>query len=156
MKEFLSRRGISFVEKNVAIDPAAAQEMIRVSGQRGVPVTRIDDQVVVGYDQRRLVALLGRQQGRRPTLGVSIADAARIAEKRGDGPTVGAYVGRVKPGSVAEGAGLRKDDVITELAGRPIHTAADVHAVLAEQHAGDRIGLTIERKGRQMRLWIKL
>lgn len=156
MKEFLSRRGISFAEKDVAVDPAAAQEMIRLSGQRGVPVTVIDDQVIVGYDQRRLSTLLDQDQMRKPTLGISIADAARIAQKRGSGPTSGAYVGRVKPGSAAEHAGLRKDDVITELGGRPIRTAADVHAVLARHHPGDRIGLTLERNGREMRLVIKI
>lgn len=155
-KEFLSRRGIKFIEKNVAADPLAAQEMIRLSGQRGVPVTIIDDQVVVGFDQRRLAMLLGEGKAHKPTLGVSIADAARIAEKRGSGPTVGAYVGRVKPSSSAEKASLRPGDVITELGGRPIHTAADVHAVMAHHHAGDRLGLTFERSGREMRLVIRV
>lgn len=156
MKEFLSRRGIQFAEKNVAGDPIAAQEMIRASGQRGVPVTVIDEQVVVGYDQRRLATLLDQDRARKPTLGVSIADAAHIAGKRGSGPTVGAYVGQVKAASPAERAGLRQGDVITELGGRAIRTAADVHAALADRHPGDRLGLTFERDGREMRIVIKI
>jgi glutaredoxin 3 len=155
-KEFLSRRGIEFTEKNVAADPLAAQEMIRLSGQRGVPVTAIDGQVVVGFDRRRLTTLLDQDKARKPALGVSIADAARIAEKRGSGPTSGAYVGRVKSGSPAEKAGLRRDDVITELGGRPIHTAADVHTVMASYHPGDRLGLTFDRNGREMRVMVKI
>jgi len=156
VKEFLSRRGISFAEKDVSLDPAAAQEMIRLSGQRGVPVTVVDDQVIVGYDQRRLSTLLDQDQMHKPILGVSIADAAPIAQTRGSGPTSGAYVGRVKAGSAAEHAGLRKGDVIVELGGLPIRAAADVHAVLARHHIGDRIGLTLERNGREMRLVVKI
>jgi len=130
--------------------------MIRLSGQRGVPVTAIDDQVVVGFDRRRLTTLLDQDKARKPTLGVSIADAARIAEERGSRPTSGAYVGRVKSGSPAEKAGLRRDDVITELGGRPIRTAADVHAVMASHHPGDRLGLTFDRDGREMRVMVKI
>ncbi len=154
MKEYLSRRGVQFTEKNVAADPLAAQEMIQLTGQQGVPVTVIDGQAVLGFDQRRLSALL--DQTRKPTLGVSIADAARIAHKQGGGPTVGAYVGRVRSGSPAEKAGLRQGDVITELGGRPIRAAADVHAAMARHLAGDRVGMTFERTGREMRITVKL
>jgi S1-C subfamily serine protease len=122
--------------------------MIRLSGQRGVPVT--------AFDRRRLTMLLDQDKARKPTLGVSIADAARIAEERGSRPTSGAYVGRVKSGSPAQKAGLRRDDVITELGGRPIHTAADVHAVMASHHPGDRLGLTFDRDGREMRVMVKI
>jgi glutaredoxin-like YruB-family protein len=155
-KEFLSRRGVAFTEKNVAADPLALQEMFWASGQRGVPVTVIDGQAVVGYDQRRLTALLDQGTSRKVTLGISIADAARIAEKQGSGPTVGAYIGRVKAGSPAEKAGLRAGDVITELGRRPIRTAADVHAVTAAHRPGDRLSLTLERGGREMRVIVRI
>ena len=121
-----------------------------------MPVIVVDDQVIVGFDRRRLALLLGQTQTRKPTLGVSIADAARIAAKRGSGPTVGAYIGRVRPGSAAEKAGLRPGDVITELGGRPIRVAADVHAVLARHHPGDQLSLTFERDGREMRLVVRV
>ena len=130
--------------------------MVQLSGQRGVPVTAIGDQVVVGFDRRRLTMLLDQDKARKPALGVSIADAARIAHKRGSGPTSGAYIGQVKPGSPAEQAGLRPGDVITELGGRPIHVAADVHTAMASHHPGDRLGLTYDRNGREMRVVIKI
>jgi len=130
--------------------------MILLSGQRGVPVIVVDDQVVVGYDQRRMAMLLDQTKIKKPALGVSIADAARIAKKQGGGPTTGAYVGRVKAGSPAQKAGLRKGDVINELGGRPIRTAADIHASLAAYHPGDQFGLTFERNGREMRVVIRI
>ncbi|MFZ5918400.1 MAG: PDZ domain-containing protein [Chloroflexota bacterium] len=121
-----------------------------------MPVTVIDGQAVVGYDQRRLNALLGQQQAPRSKLGISIADAAAIARKQGSGSTTGAFVGRIAPGSPAEQAGLRQGDVIVELGSRPIHTAADVHAVLAAHHPGDRLSLTLNRNGREMRVIVQV
>ncbi len=53
-KEYLSQKGISYTEHNVADNKDAAKEMIRKSGQMGVPVISIGDQVVMGFDQGRL------------------------------------------------------------------------------------------------------
>ena len=57
-KEYLSRKGISYTEYNVAGDRDKAKEMIQKSGQMGVPVIIIDDQVVVGFNQTQLDKLL--------------------------------------------------------------------------------------------------
>jgi len=42
VKEYLSHRSIPFREFDVARDQAAAMEMVRLTGQRGVPVTVIN------------------------------------------------------------------------------------------------------------------
>ena len=57
-KEYLSRKGILYTEHNVAIDRDAAKEMIKRSGQMGVPVILVDEEVVVGFNQTRLDKLL--------------------------------------------------------------------------------------------------
>ncbi len=57
-KEYLSRKGISYTEYDVAADRDKAQEMIKKSGQMGVPVITIDDKVVVGFNQSQLDNLL--------------------------------------------------------------------------------------------------
>ena len=57
-KEYLSQKGISFTEYDVAADKDKAKEMIEKSKQMGVPVTIIDDQVVIGFDQSQLDKLL--------------------------------------------------------------------------------------------------
>lgn len=59
LKTYLHRRGISFKDVDVSRDTQAAQEMVRRSGQMGVPQVWIDGQVVVGFDQKRVDALLG-------------------------------------------------------------------------------------------------
>ncbi len=58
MEEFLTQHGIPFQARNVAEDPAAMAELERL-GVASTPVTVIDGVVVVGFDQKRLAALLG-------------------------------------------------------------------------------------------------
>lgn len=57
-KEYLSRKGISYAEYNVAVDRKAAGEMLKKSGQLSVPVIIIDDEVIVGFNQAELARLL--------------------------------------------------------------------------------------------------
>lgn len=58
-KEFFKTRNVEFQEFDVAADVKAREEMISRSGQFGVPVTDIDGQLVIGFDQARLSELLG-------------------------------------------------------------------------------------------------
>ena len=57
-KDYLSRKGISYTDINVAESRDAAKEMIQKSGQMGVPVIIIDGEVVVGFNQTLLDKLL--------------------------------------------------------------------------------------------------
>jgi glutaredoxin-like YruB-family protein len=57
-KEYLMKKGVVYKDVNVAVDRAAAQEMVRKSGQMGVPVIMVDDKVVIGFDVRELDRLL--------------------------------------------------------------------------------------------------
>jgi glutaredoxin 3 len=58
--EFLSQKGIEFVEKNVRADKAALKELIDM-GYQSTPVTIIDGQAVIGFDQIKLLELIGLQ-----------------------------------------------------------------------------------------------
>ncbi len=58
-KEFFAAHSVAYQELNVAADAKAREEMIQKSGQFGVPVTDIDGQLTVGFDQARLSQLLG-------------------------------------------------------------------------------------------------
>jgi glutaredoxin 3 len=58
VKDYLSRKGIPYIEHNVAIDRNAAKEMVKKSGQLGVPVILIDDEVLIGFNQTQLDRLL--------------------------------------------------------------------------------------------------
>jgi glutaredoxin len=50
---------VAYREVNVAEDLEGREELIRRTGQLAVPVTLIDDEVVLGFNRPRLVELLG-------------------------------------------------------------------------------------------------
>ena len=58
MEEFLTQHEIPFQARNVAEDPAALEDLERL-GVASTPVSVIDGEVVVGFDRKRLAALLG-------------------------------------------------------------------------------------------------
>ena len=155
-KEFLTRQGVPFVEKNVAADRQAAMQMVKISGQQGVPVISVDGQVVVGFNQPRLRQLLQQASRAKPKLGASIADASSQVQKHPGIPGRGAYVGRVRSASPAAKAGLRAGDVIVALGGQPVVRANDVHRLVQEMPKGYDLSLTYVRAGREQDALIKL
>jgi glutaredoxin 3 len=58
-KDFLSEHDIEFKDIDVSQDQDAAIHMIEKSGQTGVPVIEIGEEIVVGFDRNRLVQILG-------------------------------------------------------------------------------------------------
>jgi len=58
-KEFLKSYNIDFEDIDVSIDQKAAQEMIQKSGQMGVPVIEINDNIVIGFNKPVLEEILG-------------------------------------------------------------------------------------------------
>jgi alkyl hydroperoxide reductase subunit F len=58
-KAFLEKHGVPYESIDVGSDLEAAQNMIDISGQRGVPVIMVDEEVIVGFDSERLNELFG-------------------------------------------------------------------------------------------------
>jgi len=56
-KNFLSEKGLPYKEVNVRSDLETRDEMIKISGQMGVPVIIVGKKVVVGFDRLRLEKL---------------------------------------------------------------------------------------------------
>ena len=150
VKQYLAQRQVTFREIDVAANPQAAQEMVNLSGQRGVPVVIIDDQVVVGFNVSRIDQLLSARPTRRAQMGVSVADAQKMAQKLGSGPSEGAYVGKVKPLSAGDRAGLVTGDVIVALAGQAIADATDLEATLSGLVPGETVSLVYIRGGERI------
>ena len=57
-KEYFKANNVSYTEFNVATDMEKRQEMIDKSGQMGVPVVFIGDEMIVGFDKKRFDELL--------------------------------------------------------------------------------------------------
>ena len=58
-KDFFAQHNISYQEKDVAADEEARDNMVKLSGQLGVPVIEIDNKVIVGFDKDTLSEILG-------------------------------------------------------------------------------------------------
>ncbi|HVH85473.1 MAG TPA: glutaredoxin family protein [Terriglobales bacterium] len=52
-KEFLSKHGIQFDDRNIAADPGALDELRKMHVMT-TPVTKIADAVIVGFDEEKL------------------------------------------------------------------------------------------------------
>jgi len=57
-KNFFKKHNVSYAEKDVSSDQEAAQEMVKKSGQMGVPVIEIDEKIIIGFDQEKIAELL--------------------------------------------------------------------------------------------------
>lgn len=57
-KEFFKENNVAYTEHDVASDADMRQEMIDMTGQMGVPVIRIGDDVIIGFDEPKLKELL--------------------------------------------------------------------------------------------------
>ncbi|HLB50874.1 MAG TPA: glutaredoxin family protein [Patescibacteria group bacterium] len=62
-KDYLKEHNIAYADIDVSQDHAAAESMIKKSGQMGVPVITIEkdgkEDVIVGFDQGRMASILG-------------------------------------------------------------------------------------------------
>ncbi|MFZ2038442.1 MAG: glutaredoxin domain-containing protein [Minisyncoccia bacterium] len=58
-KDFFKSKGVKFVEYNVGTDLVKRKEMVEISGQMGVPVIKIGQEVLVGFDEEVLTNRLG-------------------------------------------------------------------------------------------------
>ena len=58
-KQFLKDNNVEFEDINVSADEQRAEEMVRLSGQMGVPVLDIEGKIIVGFDKEEIKKELG-------------------------------------------------------------------------------------------------
>jgi S1-C subfamily serine protease len=132
-------------------------EMIRVSGQQGVPVTVANGDVILGFDQQKFAKLAEKYAGpKRPPLGILAADAEEYlakhpekAEKVPEG-TKGIYVGKIRPKTVAARAKLKPGDIITSFAGKRVRNMAALDQMVETLKAGDQATAKYIRDGENL------
>jgi glutaredoxin 3 len=59
LKEYLTEKKIPFTVSDVSENEQELEKMVAISGQMGVPVVEIDDNVVIGFDKPKIDNLLG-------------------------------------------------------------------------------------------------
>jgi S1-C subfamily serine protease len=129
-------------------------EMIRVSGQQGVPVTVANGDVILGFDQRKFAKLAEKFAGpKRPPLGILAADAEEYLTKHPEkaekipAGTKGVYVGKVRPNTVAARGGFKPGDVITSFAGKRVRTMTALDQMVETLKPDDKATAKFIRDG---------
>jgi S1-C subfamily serine protease len=89
------------------------------------------------------------RQGKQPAfLGVSTQD---VSQARADGHNLavdaGAYVQSVNSGTPAERAGIKKGDVVVEVDGKAVTSAASLGEIIRTHRPGDKVKITVDRGG---------
>ncbi|MFA5116477.1 MAG: glutaredoxin domain-containing protein [Candidatus Omnitrophota bacterium] len=60
-KQFLKDSSVDFEDIDVSSDSNMADEMVKKSGQMGVPVLDIEGRIIVGFDRDKIKNALGLQ-----------------------------------------------------------------------------------------------
>jgi glutaredoxin 3 len=56
-KRYFAERGLDYVDMDVSKDRAALKEMVTATGQYGVPVIRVGEKAMVGWDKKEFERL---------------------------------------------------------------------------------------------------
>lgn len=112
-------------------------EMVRRTRQMGVPVIADEQEAIVGFDLPRLQRMVARHKP-GGSLGLRVKDAD-------DGP--GARVGHVREDSACARAGIQVGDVVVEMSGLPVTSAADLEKIASRRIPGMPTSLMVRRDG---------
>ncbi|MBP9766012.1 MAG: glutaredoxin family protein [Candidatus Pacebacteria bacterium] len=57
-KEWFKEKGVKYTEHDVAADIDRRKEMVEMTGQLGVPVIKIGDEIMIGYNPSKMAEIL--------------------------------------------------------------------------------------------------
>jgi serine protease Do len=94
---------------------------------------------------------------KRGRIGVAIQDLTPdLAQALGTRRTQGAVIARVEPGSPAERAGLRPNDLIVAINGAPMRSGSELRNRVGLSRIGDEVELTVERGGVERNVTVRV
>jgi serine protease Do len=157
-----------FIQTDAALSPGnsggplvnAAGEVIgintAVATPRGTPAS-FGFAIPSNLARRVAEQLIQFGEVRRPFLGVILMNVnPALAEAQGLRTVEGAAVVRVEPGSPADLAGIRPEDVIVRIADRPVQTVSDLQAQLVQLDPGATVRVQGVRQGREFETSVEL
>jgi len=94
---------------------------------------------------------------KRGRIGVAIQDLTPdLAQALGTRYTQGAVIARVEPGSPAERAGLRTNDLVVAINGAPMRSGTELRNRVGLSRIGDEVELTVERGGSERNVTVRV
>ncbi|MBO5383020.1 MAG: trypsin-like peptidase domain-containing protein, partial [Ruminococcus sp.] len=91
----------------------------------------------------------------KPQIGIATVDVDEVTASYYNLP-MGVFVSSVEPGSAAEIAGIQARDVIIDIEGEAVTTAAELNRIKNKYKAGDTIQLTVNRGGQDIKIQLVL
>ena len=79
-----------------------------------------------------------------------------LAQALGTRHTQGAVIARVEPGSPAERAGLRTNDLVVAINGAPMRSGTELRNRVGLSRIGDEVELTVERGGTERSVTVRV
>ena len=101
--------------------------------------------------------LIEHGEVRRGLLGVRIDNLEPLlAEAMGLDNTQGVLITSVSPGRAADKAGVKRDDIVLEVDGQPVHNAVDLRSLIGRTAPGVEVELLVLRDGEKKRIKVEL
>jgi glutaredoxin 3 len=144
-KKYFQSKNVPYVEHDVASDRQAAQRMVQLTGQMGVPVITIEGENIIGFDLPRIQQLLSsRSSSSGAKFGARVADAERYTNHKG------AYVGEVCQGSTADIAGIKAGDTIIGINDDSVFTGSELKEIMHSLCSGTQLKVLFVRDDKTM------
>lgn len=175
MSTSAGQTSINVIQTDAAINPGnSGGPLLNTSGKIvGINSMKISEDNVEGIgfaipsnDVKPIAEeLLKKGQIERPYIGVSMLDLEQVPQNYQEGTlglfgnqlNKGVYIREVAPGSPAEKAGLKAEDIIISLKGKEINTGSELRNILyKDANIGDTVEVKILRNGKKMTKKIKL
>lgn len=157
LKGFLAKQNITYTNIDVGKDPAAADRMIELTGQRGVPVTIIDGEIVIGDDLIAVGALLDAPSSQSAQNAVRLDHELIILGAGAAGLSAALYAGRkgletlviggAIGGMATKSNGVENYPGIPDISGDLLMQKFAEHAKSAGAVLIEDVGMSISRKG---------
>jgi S1-C subfamily serine protease len=93
----------------------------------------------------------------RGFMGVSIQSMdSELATELGVNIVEGVHIAGIEDGGAADDAGMKVDDIVTQINGRNVKTAPELQELVGRNRPGDEVEVTVNRKGALKKLYITL
>jgi glutaredoxin len=160
-KRWFQDHGVAYTEHDVTRDPVRAAELVRLTGQNAVPVIRVGQQVLVGFDPLQLAKLIpldgdgqaaagGNGSAGKVSLGMAAQSlTAEKAAEAGLPAPFGVVVGSVRPGGPGDAAGIQEGDILIGVGSYTLQNLAQLQSLVAAKQPGDSLTLRVWRQGQE-------
>jgi Do/DeqQ family serine protease len=113
--------------------------------------------VPINMGRQVMDQLINYGEIKRGRIGVAIQDLTPdLAQALGTRQTQGAVIARVEPGSPAERAGLRTNDLVVAINGAPMRSGTELRNRVGLSRIGDEVELTVERGGAERNVTVRV